>query len=542
MKRIYRKSKKCLSCLPFYEQIDKHKIYVKYIISGGTAATTDLALLYVLTEFFNMHYLLSASIAFIIAFFISFFLQKFWTFRDNNREKIYKQMSLYLFVCVTNLFINTGGMYFLVDKFNIMYMVAQVIMGGLIAIFSFLIYRSFIFNNHDAITEKKNILIATGIFPPDIGGPATYVKTLCDELPEKGFNVKVVTYFDKNSKLNHSIKIQNSKFKIFKINKNRNLVIRYFNYFLRVLKLLNWANIVYVQGPVSEGLPSWLACKLRRKKYILKIVGDYGWEQGTQRFGVNDLLDEFQNKKYNNSVERIRKIQKLVARGAEKIITPSEYLKNIVKKWGISDDKIKVIYNCVDPSHSTGRSKEEIKKELCLSGDIILSAGRLVPWKGFELLIDLMPELLKANPDFKLIIAGEGPEFENLSLKIKNLELEKFIKLIGKVEHEKLLKYMKASDIFMLNTGYEGLSHVIIEAMQVGLPVITTNVGGNPEVVKNGENGLLVEYNNKEEIKNAILKLDKDVELKNKLVNNAKDNFGKFSKERMISEVIEFLR
>ncbi len=113
----------------YYQKIDKHKIIIKYIISGCTAALTDLVLLYILTEFFHLWYLLSASFAFLIAFFVSFYLQKFWTFRDENRDRIYKQMSLYFIVAVLNLGINAIGMYIIVEKFNIMYILAQIIMG-----------------------------------------------------------------------------------------------------------------------------------------------------------------------------------------------------------------------------------------------------------------------------------------------------------------------------------------------------------------------------------------------------------------------------
>jgi putative flippase GtrA len=130
----------------FLSQIYKYKLYIKYVISGGTAASVDLILLYILTDIFGIWYLLSACLAFVVAFFVSFYMQKFWTFRDNNRERIYQQMSLYLMVGVFNLGINAGGMYILVDKFHIMYILAQIIMGGIIAISSFLIYKFIIFS------------------------------------------------------------------------------------------------------------------------------------------------------------------------------------------------------------------------------------------------------------------------------------------------------------------------------------------------------------------------------------------------------------
>ncbi len=130
----------------FLKQIYKNKIYIKYVISGGTAAGVDLLILYILTDIFNIWYLLSAGLAFIVAFFVSFYMQKFWTFRDNNRERIYQQMSLYLMVGFLNLGINTGGMYIFVDKIHMMYILAQIIMGGIIAISNFLIYKFVIFS------------------------------------------------------------------------------------------------------------------------------------------------------------------------------------------------------------------------------------------------------------------------------------------------------------------------------------------------------------------------------------------------------------
>lgn len=128
-----------------YKAADKNKMIIKYMFSGGTAAVTDLFLLFLLTDVLDVWYVISASLAFIVAFFISFHLQKFWTFRDNTRDKIKQQMGLYFSIGVVNLAINAMGMYALVDLFDIMYILAQVVMGGLIAVANFLLYRYIIF-------------------------------------------------------------------------------------------------------------------------------------------------------------------------------------------------------------------------------------------------------------------------------------------------------------------------------------------------------------------------------------------------------------
>ena len=386
------------------------------------------------------------------------------------------------------------------------------------------------------MNNRKKILVATGIFPPDIGGPATYVDTLLKELPERGFDVKVVTYASKNQ----GFKNNSGDSGIFRVSRRQNIILRYFCYFLRIWKLIFWADLVYIQDPISTGIPASLACRLCKKKYFLKIVGDYAWEQGRQKYGVKENLDDFQVKKYGFQIALIRFFQKQTAKNAAKIIVPSDYLKSIVLKWGIAKEKINVIYNSVREA-AVMEEKKVLRNKLDISGDIIISVGRLVPWKGFDLLIDVMSELLKINPNFKLYIIGEGPEFSNLQLRIANCELRDSVKLFGSLEQKKLWQYMKASDFFVLNTGYEGLPHIIIEAMYLELPVITTDAGGNVEVVKPGENGLLVEYNNKEQIKNTILEIWKNKEARQEMVENGRKDLEKFSVKNMIDGLVKIL-
>jgi len=138
----------------------KYKRIIKYLIAGGTAAFVDLGLLYFFTDILEIWYLISASLAFIIAFFVSFFLQKFWTFRDRDKEIMYKQMGLYLVVAIVNLLINAALMYIFVDGFKIWYMLAQFLISGLIAIESYWVYKIFIFNlfpDQNVAIEDKNM-------------------------------------------------------------------------------------------------------------------------------------------------------------------------------------------------------------------------------------------------------------------------------------------------------------------------------------------------------------------------------------------------
>ncbi len=138
-----------------------------------------------------------------------------------------------------------------------------------------------------------------------------------------------------------------------------------------------------------------------------------------------------------------------------------------------------------------------------------------------------------AQVNLNLEIYGAGPQ--------KN-KLEKLLnKKIQKLSHSELLNKLLQAEMLVLNTGYEGLSHVILEAMGVGTPVITTNAGGNPELIKDGENGILVEYNHKEQLKQAILKLHNNQELQEKFITNSKKILEKFAFEKMINDTIRIL-
>ncbi len=370
--------------------------------------------------------------------------------------------------------------------------------------------------------KTKNILIATGIFPPQIGGPATYSELLLRELPERGFKVKVESF----GWIIHYPKI-----------------LRHIIYFLRVLRHSFWTHIIYAQDPASVGLPSLIAAKLAGKPFLLKIVGDYAWEQGSQRSGVTDLLDLFstENEKYPLKVRMMKKVQKFVAEHADRIVVPSKYLKKIVSNWGIDPQKITVVYNCFHPPR-VNISREEARKKHGLQGKVMISVGRLVPWKGFAMLIELMPEIVKKIPDAKLVIVGDGPDRGFLEEVIKKSGSKKYVELAGKKPQQELFEMIKASDLFVLNTSYEGLSHQLLEVLALEIPVITTPAGGNIETIDDKVNGLLVPYNEREEWKNAIEDILMHPEKGDAFREAGLQKLEGFGEGRMLSEVSEVLR
>lgn len=118
----------------------------KYVVSGGSSACANLAVLYLLTEYAHVHYLLSAILAFILSFLISFLLQKFWTFKDLSKEGLHWQMIWYFVLSLVNLVLNTLLIYFFVEYVHLWYVMAAIIAGGLLAISNFFVYKHVIFS------------------------------------------------------------------------------------------------------------------------------------------------------------------------------------------------------------------------------------------------------------------------------------------------------------------------------------------------------------------------------------------------------------
>lgn len=363
------------------------------------------------------------------------------------------------------------------------------------------------------------ILIAAGIYAPQIGGPATYVKILEKMLPEHNISVEVVPFYSV------------SKYPI---------IIRHILYSYYLYKAGKDTDLIYALDPISVGIPSAIVARILKKRFMVRIAGDYAWEQGVQRFKIKDHLDVFskKNDEYLMPVLILKKLQKMVAESAEKIIVPSNYFKGVIENWGVESKKIKVIYSVAKEIPFQGR-KSDLKGMLRFEGKVVVSAGRLVEWKGFEALISITPQLVEKYGSFKLLIAGDGPEMKKLSKMITSKKLEDHVALTGTLEQDVLFKYIRLADVFVLNTNYEGMPHQLLEVMTIGTPVITTNIGGNPELIDDKKNGLLVRFNDKKELLKSITSVLDNQDLADKLTRNAKTKLKDFNRDKMINVLVK---
>lgn len=169
-----------------------------------------------------------------------------------------------------------------------------------------------------------------------------------------------------------------------------------------------------------------------------------------------------------------------------------EYFSKFLQK------KVSVIYNPVFiKSEFVGKALETPKEP------VIVSVGRLNKVKNQELLLDVFHELHYNYPDYRLVIYGEGNYREVLEKKIRDLQLEKYVSLPGACTD--VLSRILSAEIFVMTSDYEGMSNALIEAMTLGIPVVSTRVSGAVDIIRDKENGRLVDIRDANGLKTALI-------------------------------------
>lgn len=471
-------------------QIIKHKRPIKFLIAGGTATAIDLLSLYFFTDILGIWYLFSACLAFTVAFFASFFLQKFWTFGDNDKERMYRQMSVYLAVALTNLLLNAIIMFILVDGFKIWYMAAQLMASGLIAGESYFVYKILIFNKSGLTVDEKmstrgvwpdgrqglagsgKILIASGIYPPDLGGPAQYAKNLTEHLLSQNHQVKVLSY---------------------KLEKKLPTVIRHILYFFRVISRLNSADFIIALDTFSAGLPAVLAAKIFSKKIIIRTGGDFLWESYVERSGQSVTLKRFYEKMpvLNFKEKLILALSRLAMRQASAVVFSTAWQREIfMKYYGLNPAQTAIVENYYS-GKARGGAEPEAKNFVWL--------GRMIKLKNVDLLKSVFAQAREKN---------------------KSLTLETYSGL----EHAAAMKILSACYALILPSLSEVSPNLILEAISFNKPFICTRETGFYEKLK--DYGLFVDPLDKTDITNKILFLADDYNYRQSKSKIANFNFS----------------
>lgn len=370
------------------------------------------------------------------------------------------------------------------------------------------------------------IFIASGIFHPDAGGPATYLYRLLPELQARGHPIRALTY-GSGPTTGYPYPLARVPY--------INLPVRLARYARAYREGAAWADLIYIH---SLSLPR---SGDRHKPRVMKVVGDYAWERAVNRgwLPATEDIDAFQSRRYSPWVEWFKAGRSREVRTMDRIIVPSDYLRRMVIGWGADPARVHVIYNALDTTViAPSISKVEARSKLgwLPDGHYLVTVARLTAWKGVDFLIDALPLL----PKIMLVVAGDGPQTDLLKKRAAAVGVGPRVTFLGKVAHDQVALYLRAADYLALYSGYEGLSHTILEALYAGTPVIASARGGNPEIVRDGVNGLLVEHPNLDALI-AALRRAFEGDLLMRLATNTGAGLDRFSWSRLVKETVDLL-
>jgi len=387
------------------------------------------------------------------------------------------------------------------------------------------------------------ILVTTGIFPPDIGGPATYVPGMAEALASRGHEVTVVAPQERLV----PCPIANPSYRLVRF--QRAHYLRYANFFVElgcalvtILREARACDVLFVNG---LGLPAVLASRLAGKPMVVKVVGDGAWELAHARGWTTLDLDEFQGVR-DWWVRLLRWWYHQAASRAQAVIVPSRYLARVVERWGVPASRVHVVYNATDVlirfDPPAPQPDVLIRDGLSLGlglepyfnrGLRLVTVGRLVPHKCVDGIIAALGRM----EDATLVIVGDGPHRQPLQALVQRLALTDRVFLVGRLSQEKVWGLLaRYADVLVLNSIYEGLPHILLEAATFGVPVVATAVGGTPEIVQDGETGLLIPPHSPGDLLAALQYLQADPDLRHRLATGARRSMVRFSFERMVEE------
>lgn len=201
-------------------------------------------------------------------------------------------------------------------------------------------------------------------------------------------------------------------------------------------------------------------------------------------------------------------INPLMALMTPAIVAISRATRDALSRYEfIPKPKIKVIYNGIDPLERDEEQVSKIRSELDISENapVLGTVSRLDKVKNQTMMIDAFAELLKTHPTAVLLMVGDGPERSALEERVAALNIAESVRFTGFIN--KPAQYLSVMNIFLLSSFTEGTSMTLLEAMSLGIPAVATRVGGNPEIVVDGQTGFLTENNNKEAFVSAMLVL-----------------------------------
>ncbi|MBI2636100.1 glycosyltransferase family 4 protein [Candidatus Peregrinibacteria bacterium] len=306
------------------------------------------------------------------------------------------------------------------------------------------------------------IVLATGIYPPDIGGPATYVRRLAEELNKRGEDVTVVTYGSENEEW----KMEN-EWKIIRVSKFGGPLLRWRRYSKALKKHGGDADIVECFSSVSCGVPVKMA-KLKKPRKILRLGGDFAWERYTD-LGRRRTLRDFIAKH-----PKLRLPTKRLLRIFDHVVFSTRFQKELYD----------LAYDALQPHSVIENALPHAALQKHLKHDILrlLYFGRFVKFKNLENLL----RAVAGVPLATLTLVGEGPEGPRLGALARSLQLHGRVSVVPPVHGEHARKIFGEHDLLALPSLTEISPNSALEARASGLPVLLTAENGLSEELRDG--------------------------------------------------------
>lgn len=323
------------------------------------------------------------------------------------------------------------------------------------------------------------IVLATGIYPPDIGGPATYTHALAVELKKRDIDVIVVTYARKleirNSKFetNSKSEIRNAKqdWEVVRVSKSGGSFVRWWRYARALRKHADDADAVIAFSSVSVGVPLRLA-RLKGPKTILRLGGDFFWERYTDRGGMKTLREWYASKPLSKPfMERL-------LRTFDVVVFSTEFQQRIYEEHYKCLPEHCTIENAVPKGVPTLHTKRDPFR--------LLFMGRFVGFKNLPALLEAVARVNNPVLPLRLVLIGDGPMKPMLEKLVKKLQLHDRVIFLPPVHGEEKWKIFVEHDLLVLPSLTEISPNVALEACAAGLPVLLTKETGLSEELRKG--------------------------------------------------------
>jgi len=346
------------------------------------------------------------------------------------------------------------------------------------------------------------VLVVSGIWPPDVGGPASHAPEVARFLANRGHEVEVVITAEQQP--------APESFPVHFVSRAHPPGVRHLLGVKLIRERAARANVVYTTGTFGR---SAAGATLARTPFVIKLTADPAYERARRR-GVTEVsIADFQQGGGGLQIALLRSARDQELRRAAHVICPSAYLRELAIGWGLAPEAVSVLPNPT-PTVPELPSQQELRRGLGVGeGPLLAFAGRLTAQKALRVAL----EAVAGNPGVTLLIAGEGPERPELEGVIAELGIGDRVRFVGPLARHGVLELFRAADASILSSSWENFPHTVVEALAVGTPVLATAAGGVAEVVKDELNGLVVEVGDTQGLTEAVRRYFADATLRERL-------------------------